>query len=186
MDEFGFLAVLLSIILGLVVTQILTGFRGLLLTRARVTIYWPVIAWAVLILLIAVQSWWAMFDLRTRHDWTFLQFAVVLSQVTILYMIAGLVFPDFTGNEVDLRQNFYAHRGWFFGLLVAMLAASVIKELALEGRLPAPLNLTFHIIFAGGLLIGAVTSRERYHKVFVIFGLAIFMTYVVFLFTRLD
>jgi hypothetical protein len=36
MDEFGFLAVLLSIILGLAVTQILTGFRGLLLTRATV------------------------------------------------------------------------------------------------------------------------------------------------------
>ena len=36
MDEFSFLAVLLSVILGLAITQILQGFRGLLLSRTRI------------------------------------------------------------------------------------------------------------------------------------------------------
>ena len=36
MDEFSYLSVLLSVILGLAVAQILKGFRGLLLSRARV------------------------------------------------------------------------------------------------------------------------------------------------------
>jgi len=35
MDEFSYLSVLLSVILGLAVTQILKGFRGLLLSRAH-------------------------------------------------------------------------------------------------------------------------------------------------------
>ena len=61
MDEFSYLSVLISVILGLAVTQILKGFRGILLSRTRVRIYWPVIAWAVLLLLVCVQSWWAMF-----------------------------------------------------------------------------------------------------------------------------
>ena len=51
MDEFSYLSVLLSVILGLAVTQILKGFRGLLLSRARIRLYWPVIAWAALLLL---------------------------------------------------------------------------------------------------------------------------------------
>jgi hypothetical protein len=46
MDEFSYLSVLISVILGLAVTQILKGFRGILLSRARVRIYWPVIATA--------------------------------------------------------------------------------------------------------------------------------------------
>src|SRR6266513_3907690 len=50
MDEFSYLSVLLSVILGLAVTQILKGFRGLLLSRARIQIDWPVIAWAALLL----------------------------------------------------------------------------------------------------------------------------------------
>jgi hypothetical protein len=55
MDEYSYLSVLLSVILGLAVTQILQGFRGLLLSRTRVQIYWPVIAWALLLLLICFQ-----------------------------------------------------------------------------------------------------------------------------------
>ena len=35
MDEFGYLSALLSVILGLAVTQILKGFRGLILSCAR-------------------------------------------------------------------------------------------------------------------------------------------------------
>ena len=43
-DEFSYLSVLLSVILGLAVTQILKDFRGLLLSRVRIRVYWPVIA----------------------------------------------------------------------------------------------------------------------------------------------
>src|SRR4030095_11699298 len=100
MDEYSYLSVLLSVILGLAVTQILQGFRGLLLSRTRVHIYWPVIAWALLLLLICLQHWWSMFGLRTRRDWTFLQFAAVPLNVILIYMIAGLVFPDLCGDKV--------------------------------------------------------------------------------------
>jgi hypothetical protein len=52
------------------------------------------IAWAALLLLICVQSWWAMFELRHYQPWTFAAFAVVLLQTILTYMLAGLVFPD--------------------------------------------------------------------------------------------
>lgn len=106
MDEFSYLSVLLSVILGLAVTQILKGFRGLVLSRARIKIYWPVIVWAALLLLICFQSWWSMFGLRHRHSWTFLQFAVVLLNTILIYMVAGLVFPDFFGEQIDLKEIF--------------------------------------------------------------------------------
>lgn len=187
MDEFGYLSVLLSIILGLAVTQILQGFRGLLLSRARVQIYWPVIAWAFLLLLVCFQSWWAMFGLRGRQDWTFQAFTVVLLQVIFLYMWAGLVFPDFAGDvAVDLKKNFYAHRGWFFSLAVAMLGASLSKPLILEGKLPEPTDLAFHVIFGATFIVGAITRREWYHKTLVVFGIAGLVLYILLLFTRLQ
>src|ERR1700724_1082160 len=115
MDEFSYLSVLLSVILGLAVAQILKGFRGLVVSRARIRIYWPVIAWAALLLLVCFQNWWSMFGMRLRHDWTFLQFSMVLLNTILIYMLAGLVFPDLFGEGViDLKENFYAHRGWFF------------------------------------------------------------------------
>ena len=79
MDEFSYLSVLISVILGLAVTQILKGFRGILLARARIRIYWPVIASAALLLLVCVQSSWVMFELRHYQPWTFAAFAVVFA-----------------------------------------------------------------------------------------------------------
>jgi hypothetical protein len=187
MDEFSYLSVLLSVILGLAVTQILKGFRGLLLSRARVRLYWPVIGWAVLVLLVCFQNWWSMFGMRSRHGWTFLQFSTVLLQTIIIYMVAGLVFPDLFGEEVvDLKENFYAHRGWFFSLAVAMIVVSVCKNVVLDGTLPDPTNLTFHAIFGVTLLLGAFTRRELYHKTLVVFGIAGFVLYIVLLFARLQ
>ena len=71
MESFDYLSVLLSIILGLAITQVLLGFRGLILTRVKVKLYLPAVIWAGLVLLIAIQAWWASFGLRTRGNWTF-------------------------------------------------------------------------------------------------------------------
>jgi hypothetical protein len=187
MDEFSYLSVLLSVILGLAVTQILKGFRGLLLSRARIQVYWPVIVWAVLVLLICFQNWWSMFGMRNRHDWTFEQFAIVLLQTILIYMVAGLVFPDFFGEAiVDLKENFYAHRRWFFLLFVAILVVSVCKGLVLNGKLYNPTDLAFHAIFAVMAFIAAFTHWEGYHKVGVILVSAGFVLYIVLLYARMQ
>ena len=139
MDEFSYLSVLISVILGLAVTQILKGFRGILLSRTRIRIYWPVIAWAVLLLLVCVQSWWAMFELRHYQPWTFVAFAVVLLQTILTYMLAGLVFPDLFGEEiVDLRESFYAHRVWFFAFGFFVILASICKGVVALRRVASP------------------------------------------------
>jgi hypothetical protein len=187
MDEFNYLSVLLSVILGLAVTQILKGFRGLLLSRARIQVYWPVIGWAVLVLLICFQNWWSMFGMRNRHDWSFEQFAIVLLQTILIYMLAGLVFPDFFGEAiVDLKESFYAHRRWFFSLGLAMIVASVCKALVLHGRLPDPADLAFHAIFGVALFVGVLTQRERYHKTVLVFAIAAFVLYIVLLYARMQ
>ena len=186
MDEFSFLSVLISVILGLAVTEILQGFRGLLLSRTRIQIYWPVIGWAVLVLLVCFQHWWSMFRMRTHHDWTFQQFAIMVLQTTLIYMVAGLVFPDFLGEAiVDLKESFYAHRRWFFSLAVAIIATSVCKHLLLDGKLPNPTNLVFYGLFGVTLFIGALTRREWYHKTLVVVTNAAFVLYIVLFYVRM-
>ena len=57
-DSFSYLSVLLSIIIGLAVTQILQGLRVLMLSRASARLYAPSLIWSALLLLIATQMWW--------------------------------------------------------------------------------------------------------------------------------
>lgn len=186
MDAFSYLSVLLSIILGLAMTQVLQGFRDLMLARERVAAYWPCLAWAALLLLIDVQVWWAMYELRLLPEWSFLAFAVVLAQTIPLYLLAGLVLPDVgTSGPVDLRIHFYENRRWFFSLLALLALVSIGKELVLYGHLPSPLNLGFHLLLIATALIGARTTREEFHKALVLLGVVFVVTYIALLFAHL-
>jgi hypothetical protein len=186
MDQFSYLSVLLSIILGLAITQVLKGFRGILLARSRVRMYWPVLLWAIGLLAMCVQGWWANFGLREVVEWTFAQFAVVLLQMVFTYMLTALVFPDFFGEQsVDLRQHYYAHVRWFFGLFIAALITSLTKDLVNSGHLPERTNVGFHVAFIAAFLIATFTQNEWYHKALSLVGIGVFAAYTLILFSRL-
>ena len=186
MDEFGYLAVILSIILGLSVTQLLQGLSQVINARDRVRIYWPAIGWTLLLLVIDVQAWWAMFGYRNRHAWTFLQFGVLLLETIILYLLAALALPTPLGEEtVDLRANYFRHARWFFGSFVTVLLVSLMKNVMMTGSLQGPLDLGFHLFWIAGATIAAVTCNDLFHKAFVCVSAASFMVYIAALFFEL-
>lgn len=186
MDPFSYLSVLISIILGLAITQVLQGFRELMLARSRLRAYWPSIVWGVLLLMIDVQVWWAMYDLRFYHDWSFLGFAVVLSQTVPLYLLAGLVFPDAAvEGAIDLRSHYFHSHRWFFVLGVLAILASLLKNAVLYHNLPPPLNTGYQLLFLGTCAIAAWTRREWYHKFLSVLTAAGFTGYTGVLFAHL-
>ena len=187
MDAFSYLSVLLSIILGLAVQQVLQGYRALILSRARVRFYWLSILWSVLVLFIVVQHWWASFSLADRPDWSFLDFAVVLIGTGLIYMVAAIILPDVPANEpLDLREHYWREAPAAFGITIAAVSWSIVREWQLDGRLPRPENLAFHLIFIGLSVVGLLVRREWVHKVIALTIFALFATYVFLLFARLD
>jgi hypothetical protein len=187
MDAFSYLSVLLSIVLGLAITQILQGFRGLVLTRARLRMYWPCMLWAVLLLVIDVQSWWAMYGLRVHTGWNFLAFAVVLMQTVLLYMLAGLVLPDFADDHpIDLRAHYYDHSRWFFALTVVLSVDSIAKDLVIWGSWPSPVNLASQLLFMATCAIAIFTRNENYHRFLALFTAFAFSAYTALLFAHLQ
>lgn len=187
MDAFSYLSVLLSIIIGLAITQVLLGYRGLLLSRARVTLYPPPLIWSALILLFATQLWWASFGLADHEEWNFVTFGMVLLQTVLLYMAAALALPDFpSGEPVDLAAHYRREISPFFGLMLAMIAVSLIKDWMLEGHLPEPANVAFHGLFAA-VSIAALTIRApRFHEALAPAMAVISLAYIGLLFFRLD
>jgi hypothetical protein len=187
MDAFSYLSVLLSIIVGLGMTQLLTAGGRIIRHRGAVRFYWPPILWAALIVLIFVQMWWTMFGLRAIHDWTFVDFLVVLMQTVTLYMMAAVVLPEEIGGEgVDLRAHYQAQQGWMFGFMLATLVVSVLKDLTLAGRLPQGENLAFHVVLAAVCVVGIVVRRPRVHEFLAIFSAFVVGVYIAVLFARLQ
>src|SRR5512139_2208617 len=95
MEEFSYLSVLITIILGLGIAQLMTGLGWLIVSRERVRLYWPTVAWVALLLVFHILTWWTMFGLRNYREWNFLAFLVLLLQPIVLYLLAVLILPDF-------------------------------------------------------------------------------------------
>lgn len=186
MTAFEYLSVLLSVILGLAITQILEGYRALLLARARVRMHWPSLLWTVLLLLFVAQSWWASFGLERQAEWRFTTFLVILLQMGLTYLLAALVLPDVPeAGAVDLPAHYERQRRPFFACLLLVVLTSLVKEWMLEGRLAEPLNLAFHLLLAGVAVGGAATRRNAVHLGLALFVAIIFAAYVAVLFARL-
>src|ERR1700731_2650558 len=185
MDEFGYLAVILSIILGLSVTQLLQGLSQVINARERVRVYWPAIGWALLLLVIDVQAW-SMFGYRGRHTWTFLQFAILLLETILLYLLAALALPGTFGDAVvDLRVNYFRHARWFFGSFLAVLLVSLVKNVVMTGSLQGPFDLSFHLFWIAGASVAAATRSDLFHKAYVCVAGVSFIVYIAALFAEL-
>ena len=185
MDQFNYLAVLISIVLGLGMTHILSSFGRWLENRGTFRAYGPAIAWAGIVLIVHVQTWWSMFGMRNHTHWTFLQFSLVLLQPIVLFLLSTLVLPGSSSPGTDLRENYFRQKPWFFGFLMALLTVSVLKDLLMAGELPEPMNLGFHA-FLFLTSAGAIwTDRELYHRLLAGTSLLFMCLYIAVLFAEL-
>ena len=184
MEAFAHLSILISIILGLGIAELLSGFVRTIEKRRAVRIYSPPILWAFLLLLTHVQTWWSIFGLRSHLDWTFFQFSVVLLQPIVLYMLSALALPRGSA-ELDLRANYFEHRRWFFALFASLLIVSIGKDLALSGSLPSTTNLLFHAVLFCLAGVGFFIAADRVQRLLAYTAAALIGAYIALLFARL-
>lgn len=187
MAAFSYLSVLLSIILGLAVQQVLQGYRALLLNRRRIRFDPLPLIWSVLVLVMVAQHWWASFGLATRSEWSFAVFATLLVQTALIYMLAAIVLPDVPPDQtLDLKDHYYREIPAFFGLSLAVIGWSALREFMLEGRLPAMPNGAFHLLYLVMALTALLVRRPWVHRLLAGLMILFFVTYIALLFARLE
>jgi hypothetical protein len=107
---FEYLAVIVSVIIGLGLTRILEGVGRVLEARARVQLYWVHLVFTGIVFLGHLLFWWLFWSSREVQAWSFFPFLFLLLQPIILYLLAGLCFPDFSDRaSIDFRE-FYYHK----------------------------------------------------------------------------
>jgi len=185
MDPFAYLSVLVSIVLGLGITQLLKGFSRWLELRKAFGAFGPTIAWATFLLLVHFQTWWSMYGLREYTNWNFMQFSMVLLQPIVLFLLAVLVFPSASSPSQNLHDHFFHQRRWFFALFLTLIVVSLLKDLTRSGSLPEPLNIGFHVAGMVAAGLGFVLENERAHRWIGYMVLLLFVAYIAMLFAEL-
>lgn len=178
-SPFEHISVLISIVLGLGLTQLLMGVHRLAQARERVRPYWLSLVWVALIFMAQVEWWWASYTLRDETVWNFFYFLFVLLSPVSLYLAAAFVLPEVEpGERYDLRQHYYRSRGWFFAFVALGPLLDAIRRGVQAGSVADP-GVWSNAISA--LLLGflAVTRRERYHVAITMVVAAIFLWFIV-------
>lgn len=186
MDQFEYLSVLISIIVGLGLSHLLSSAARLIQLRHRARLYGPTLSWMGSLLLAQIQIWWVAFDRRADVEWNFFSFLLYLLIPIGAYVLSYLVVPDLEGGEVvDLRASYHANRTWFFGILGGVLGISLGEEYLRSGDIIRDADALFRLVFLLVACAGVWIRREAFHVVTAALFLLLFTAYIGVLFLRL-
>jgi hypothetical protein len=170
MTVFEYVAVIVSIVLALGVTQLLSGFANVLRNRDRVVLHWPQLAWCVWLFMFHMQIWWSYWNVRSVESLGYFAFFLHLLWPVTLYLLSTLAWPDFGEGTVSLPLYFHRHRRAFFGLLIAANIVVAGAEI-LSGSPGATRTILFLIPWVALYSIAFATRSAHVHNVLAVLAL---------------
>lgn len=177
------LLVLLSIIIGLAITELLTGVRQLIRARNRIRLHWLPLTWAVGMFLVLVQDWWVLFIGVQKEQWSqnFFAFLYLLQRSVLLYLASSSLLPDPTEMEetTSLLGYYLQGRVWVFGLLALFAGEAAVQTVVMRGRPLTSLGVVIQFVLFL-LVISLAWSRSvRFHAIITGALLALFVFFIV-------
>lgn len=162
MGLFEFFMVLVSVVIGLGVSEVLTGWAKLLRARHEVEPYWVLTLVQAGVFFAFLQQWWEFWDLAGVGQITFGAVLVLLAPSVFLFLVAHLLFPGAPG-EADLKAYYYRQAPLLWGLILpATAAGTFLKPLVFGYPVINPTNLS-GIPVMGLCLALALSANRRLH-----------------------
>jgi hypothetical protein len=131
-DLYLHIRVVISIIVGLCITTLLSGFARFVQHPRRERVSILHLGWAVSLLLWIIHFWWWEFRLSMVQAWTFASYFFVILYAILFYFLCTLLFPSDLKDYANYEDYFISRRKWFFGILAATFLADVI-DTSLKG-----------------------------------------------------
>jgi hypothetical protein len=180
---FDYLAVLISVVLGLAVTHVLTGISGAINRRHYVRVDWVQLFWALNVLAYVLAVWWGMYWWKQLAVWTVQEFAFLTSYAIVLFLMASALFPAEGGRDGSEQVTFTHNRTWFFGLLLAAHLIDIPETAAKQSdglrAVPAPYWFVAPAFIALALT-GLLTTRRQVQVLLAPAWLTVLVSYEVF------
>lgn len=167
MSLFEFLMVFVSIIVGLGVTEILTGLARQIRYRETIAHYWLHTVAVTLIFIALLQNWWELWDRRVVEQWTFYSLILMLIPPASLYLIAHLGFPE-PVKDSDLKRYYYQRlRPVWLLALIAAASSTLFGPIAFGAELFRLDNLSSGVLLLGFLVLTLLPRNELLHSLLI-------------------
>ena len=125
MSQFEFIAVLVSVIVGLGIVHLLRGVALFFTARERHKPYWVHLLWTWNVFHYIVFYWWFLWRWTAATEWHLALFLFVLIYAIALYLMTVILYPSENVGDRDFRQVFQANRRPFFALWILLALIDV-------------------------------------------------------------
>jgi hypothetical protein len=178
--------VVMSIVVGLSVTQLLRGVAQLYRNRVRVRTHWLHSAWVALTIIFSFLLWWTFWSYRTITDWNFVRFVIYLCPAVVFYFLVAVAIPDPADPVDDMREFYFANRTGFFGAFALYGAVAALTAVVVRGLPLMDLSNLFRLAMVVLLLIAMRSASERVHGVLLGLSAVLLAAYISLFHFRLE
>ncbi len=169
LSPFEYVVVLISIILGMGITQLISGLAAIVLRWNTVKIYWPHLVLVILIFIIHIQDWWATYELRNNTHWQLAMFLFIILYPVNLYILARILFPiRWTAATIDLKAFYFENFRKIYLFMIFLPIHSIIDNCYLASYRLQDQVLQFSLIVILGIVIKLNRKEEWVHKLLAI------------------
>jgi hypothetical protein len=182
MTPFEYVIVLISIILGLGITQIVTGVADVIHQWDKMKLYWPHALWVLLVFIMHIHEWWYTYDLKRHESWHLISFLFMILYPIMLFVLARILFPfGSMETETNFKDFYFKNYRKFFLIVIILIMLAITQDILLEGY--GWRDQILKLIILIGLTFIAVKKleSETLHKIVVALLLAAFMGSFAFL-----
>jgi hypothetical protein len=176
MTPFEYVTVLISIILGLGITQIVTGVADIIHQWNNMKIYWPHTLWMVLVFVMHIHEWWYTYDLKHHQTWYLISFLFVILYPINLFVLARILFPFGSMEaETDFKEFYFNNYRKFFLMVIILVSLAIAQDILLEGYSWKDQILKLAILALLSVVAWKKYGNETLHKIIVLILLAAFI-----------
>ena len=153
---------LISIVVGLGLTELLLSFGRLVRARARVTWDALPLGWAALILIAVVNYWWGIrAEMASASNWTTGVFMLAMISPVFIFLACASALPTVEPSvQLDMRASYADERAAFLLVFLAYQVGNWILDLFVLGSLPTMVVFIHRTIVCAALII-ALAARSR-------------------------
>ena len=178
MDEFEYLAALVSVVAGLSLARALSGVADILDSGQPLIRSDLQIAWTISVLVWLVGFWWFTFMLSSIANWTVLLLLFVLLYGAVIYLLVALLHPNSKAESAGAANDFVARRKPFFATFIALglvdIADTLIKTEIYA--MPGPPTRWYWVLMIIWILFAAyawVSASQMFHRICAYFWLVL-------------
>lgn len=154
MSHFEVVITLITIVYGLVITNLFASLHKLIKAKKNVQWHWLPLLTAWYILFLILKNWWGItYSVESRHWDSILIFILYGHLLIVLYLLSSSILPDSIPKEgINLKEYYFQNHGYIWGLMCGVIIISVIISVFRANIAGIPVS-SFNLALNGVILL---------------------------------